>query len=64
MLKKYFPVRNQDIVSRILQNHERYIAALENIGIRVPETIIRTVEKKGKYQILILQEGPSGKRSC
>ena len=56
MLKKYYPVRNPDIVSKILQNHERYISALSSIGIRVPDTIIRSVKIKGKYQIFILQE--------
>lgn len=56
MLKKYFPVRNQDIVSAILQNHDRYISALQGIGIKVPDTIIRSVKIKGKYQIFILQE--------
>ena len=56
IVKKYFPVRNQDLVSAILQNHDRYISALSSIGIRLPETIIRSVKIKGKYQIFILQE--------
>lgn len=56
MLKKYFPVRNQEIVSSILQNHDSYISALRNIGIQVPDTIIRSVNIKKKYQIFILQE--------
>jgi hypothetical protein len=56
MLKKYFPVRNPNIVSSILQNHDRYISALREIGIQVPETIIRSVIIKEKYQIFILQE--------
>jgi hypothetical protein len=56
MLKKYFPVKNPDIVSAILQNHDRYISALSRIGIQVPETIIRSVNIKGKCQIFILQE--------
>jgi hypothetical protein len=56
MLKKYFPVRDPDIVSSILQNHDRYISALIKIGIHVPDTIIRSVKAKGKYQIIILQE--------
>ncbi len=56
MVKKYFPVRNPDIVSSILKNHDGYISALRKIGIQVPDTIIRSVNIKGKYQIFILQE--------
>jgi hypothetical protein len=56
MLKKYSPVRNPDIISAILQNHDSYISALSRIGIKVPDTIIRSVKIKGKYQIFILQE--------
>lgn len=56
ILKKYFPIRNYDIVSAILQNHDDYISALGKIGIRLPDTIIRAVRIRAKYQILILQE--------
>lgn len=56
ILKKYFPIRNYDIVEAILQNHDKYESALKKIGIRLPDTIIRAVRIKSGYQIIILQE--------
>jgi len=56
IMKKYFPIRDHHIVSAILQNHDNYVSALRRIGIRLPETIIRAIRIRGKYQILILQE--------
>lgn len=56
ILKRYSPVSNYSIVSSILENHDKYISALRRVGIRVPETVIEAVRKKGKYQIFILQE--------
>lgn len=56
ILKKYFPIRNYDFVSTILQNHDNYVSALERIGIRLPDTIIRAVRTRSRYQIIILQE--------
>jgi hypothetical protein len=56
ILKKYSPVRNFDIISGIIENHGRYIQELRNIGINVPDTMIRTLHIKGKFQIFIIQK--------
>jgi len=56
ILKKYFPIQDYKIVSEIIQNHDNYVSALGRIGIRLPDTIIRTVRIRTKYQIIILQE--------
>lgn len=56
ILKKYLPVRNPDIVSVIIENHDRYIQELKNIGIKVHDTIIRSIRIRKKFQIVIVQE--------
>jgi hypothetical protein len=56
IVKKYLPIRNFKIVSEIIKNHERYVEELRKIGIKIPDTIIRTLRIKGKFQIFIIQE--------
>jgi hypothetical protein len=56
IVKKYLPVRDSEFVSGIIQNHDRYIRALRNIGIRIPDTKITKHAVNGKIQIIIIQE--------
>jgi hypothetical protein len=56
IIKKYFPVRDNSTVDFILRNHDNYVKELMSLGIKIPETIIRTVQSKRKYQIIIIQE--------
>ena len=56
IIKKYSPVRDPATVDLIVRNHDRYVAELMSLGIKVPETTIRTVKLKNRHQIIILQE--------
>lgn len=56
IIKKYFPVKDPATVDLIVRNHDRYVAELMSLGIKVPDTTIRTVRLKNRYQIIILQE--------
>jgi len=56
IIKKYFPVRDNRTVDFIVRNHDSYVGELMSLGIRIPETIIRAVQSKRKYQIIIIQE--------
>jgi hypothetical protein len=56
IVKKYLPVRDSEFVSGIVENHDRYIGELRNIGIQVPDTKITTHPVNGKIQIVIIQE--------
>lgn len=56
IIKKYSPVKDPATVDLIVRNHDKYVTKLRSLGIKVPETIIRTVRLKNRHQIIILQE--------
>jgi len=56
IIKMYHPTKNYTIVAAIIDNHDRYIAELRSMGIKLPDTIIRSRKIKNKYQIIIIQE--------
>ena len=56
IVKKYLPVSDSGFVSGIIENHDMYIQALRNMGIKVPDTIITTHALNGKIEIIIIQE--------
>jgi len=56
IVKKYLPVSDAEFVSGIVENHDRYIRELSNIGIKVQDTKITTHKVNGKIQIIIIQE--------
>ena len=56
IVKTYLPIRNNSLVSSIMENHNNYIAKLNSIGIKIPETIITTKQIKNKRQLIIIQE--------
>ena len=56
IIKKYLPVRDQEVVSEIIENHNKYIEELKSLGISVPDTLIRVLKTGKKSQIIIIQE--------
>lgn len=56
IIKTYLPLRNNSLVSYIIENHNKYVAELNSIGIKIPDTTIAMRQIKGKQQIIIIQK--------
>lgn len=55
-IKLYFPVRDQNYVSDIINIHNNYIRELKNAGLSIPETIILSRKAGKKHQLVIIQD--------
>lgn len=55
-IKLYFPVNNQEYISRIIRNHNDYVRELRFAGIKIPETIILSRKTNRKHQLVIIQD--------
>ena len=56
IVKLYLPVKNHEMVSSIIKNHNDYITELNSTGLRIPRTIITSKKTGRKHQIIIIQE--------
>ncbi|HOB84720.1 MAG TPA: DUF6206 family protein [Bacteroidales bacterium] len=55
-IKLYLPVKNERLVTYIINNHDEYIKKLKTAGIRIPETSIISRHTGNNHQIIIIQD--------
>ena len=55
VVKTYKAIAKPKLVQNILQNHDKYVAAMRKIGVKIPYTEIHVREEKGRQQLVILQ---------
>jgi len=56
VVKLYLPIKDNDLVSLILKNHDDYVAELRSAGLKVPDTIIYNRHAGNKNQLIIIQD--------
>lgn len=56
VVKFYKPVTNKKMCQSLISNHDAYVSAMTNIGIRIPETSISMEINNKKYQLIIVQK--------
>ena len=55
-IKLYFPVKDQKLISSIIENHDEYIRELKLAGLKIPETKILSKPSGDKHQLIIIQD--------
>src|SRR5687767_398677 len=55
VVKFYRPLASKKRCEEMIANHEQYIVALREIGIKIPETNIQIIEHKKRFQLIISQ---------
>ena len=56
VVKLYRPVKSEKTSNFLIENHEAYTKAMDNIGIRIPDTKILSKNIRGKHQLIIIQK--------
>lgn len=55
-IKLYLPVKDERLVTYIINNHDEYIKKLKTAGVRIPETTIVSRHIGNNHQIVIIQD--------